>query len=96
MVRSSDAIWLPSGISIHERKQIEVVDERIFMGTAVALLCAAGLWHDRWFLEHTGKGQRLVGWLGEAKALWTLRGLFTVGALFGCLLAIGIIKPIQW
>mgnify|MGYP001444978656 CR=1 FL=1 len=66
------------------------------MGTVIALLCATGIWQDRWFLEHTGKGQRLVGWLGEAKALWAIRGLFAVGALFGGLLAIGIIKPIQW
>jgi hypothetical protein len=66
------------------------------MGMAVALLCATGLWHDRWFLENTGKGQRLVRWLGEANALWTLRGLFVAGILFGVLLAVGIITPIRW
>ena len=66
------------------------------MGMAVALLCAAGLWHDRWFLENTGKGQRLVRRLGEANALWTLRGLFAAGALLGLLLAVGIITPIRW
>ncbi|MEX0703410.1 MAG: hypothetical protein WD069_15045 [Planctomycetales bacterium] len=71
-------------------------DERILMGTVTALLCAAGLWSARWFLEETRKGRRLERRLGPARALWVLRGLFAAGLLFGVLLALGIIRPIEW
>lgn len=71
-------------------------NEQILMGFAVAALCAAGLWKDRWFLANTKKGRRLAAWLGETKALWVLRGLFGVGILFGLLLAGDVIRPVHW
>lgn len=66
------------------------------MGVGVVVLCAAGLWQDRWFLRNTKKGQRLIRWFGEERAVWILRSLLSAGALFGLLLATGIINPVRW
>jgi hypothetical protein len=66
------------------------------MGGAVILVCLMLLSRDRWFLERTGKGQRLVQWFGDAKALWAFRALLLAGMIIGGLLAMGIIRPIQW
>ena len=70
--------------------------EQIFIGITVAVLFAAGLCKDRWFLTHTKKGKRLVGWFGEDNAIWVLRGLFGLGVLFGLLLAMNVIRPVRW
>jgi len=71
-------------------------NDQIFMGAAVALCCAAGLFHQRWFLEQTPKGQRLIRRFGETGGTWLFRGLLIVGLLFGGLLAMGVIHPIRW
>ena len=70
--------------------------EQILIGVLFALLCLAGLWKDRWFLENTTKGERLADKLGAARALWVLRILFLLGLLFGALLATNVIRPVQW
>lgn len=70
--------------------------DQVVMGLGIALLCVTGLWNGRWFLEHTRKGQRLVGTFGDVRALWVLRFLFVAGAAFGLLLAADVIRPIQW
>ncbi len=70
--------------------------EQVFIGTATAILCLIGLWQNAWFLEHTPKGRRLADWFGTRKAAWLLRGLFAAGAVFGLLLAAGIINPVRW
>ena len=70
--------------------------EQIFIGITVAVLCAAGLCKERWFLTRTKKGKRLIGWFGEEKAIWVLRGLFGLGMLFGLLLAMNVIRPVRW
>ncbi len=66
------------------------------MGVIVAILCAVMAYKDRWFLEKTRKGQRLVSWFGAEKAPRILLGLAFLGILFGVLLASGVIRPIQW
>ena len=71
-------------------------NDQIVMGAGIALLCLAGLWNDRWFLAHTKKGRWLVRRCGETGALWTLRSLLTLGTLFGVLLAVDVIRPVQW
>ena len=73
-----------------------MLNEQVAMGVIIALLCVAGLYYDRWFLSHSKKGQRLVIRLGERKATWVVRLLFTAGALFGTLLATDVIRPVQW
>lgn len=73
-----------------------MLNEQILIGALIVLLCATGLWHDRWFLENTRKGQRLIRWFGEGKALWVLRAFLGGGVVFGILLAVGIIRPVQW
>ncbi len=65
------------------------------MGSAVAALCGWGLYHDRWFLASTKKGQRLVRWFGEKRAVWVLRALCVLGILFGVFLATGVVNPIN-
>jgi hypothetical protein len=72
------------------------MDEQVLIGVTVALLCGLGLWHDRWLLSGTRKGQRLVGWFGEQRGLWVLRVLLVSGALFGLLLATDVIRPVRW
>jgi len=70
--------------------------EQIFIGSATAVLCLAGLRNNAWLLEHTRKGRRLVDCFGTVKAVWILRGLFIAGAIFGALLATGVINPVHW
>ncbi len=66
------------------------------MGSGIIVLCLM-LWsRDRWFLDHTSNGQRLVAWCGPARAPWVLRAILLAGITFGALLANGIIRPIQW
>ncbi len=72
------------------------IPEHVLMGSLTAVLCLFGLWNARWFIIETRKGRKLVEWLGETTALWTTRALFLFGALFGILLAIEIIQPVQW
>jgi hypothetical protein len=73
-----------------------MTNERILIGTVSAALCLLGLWRQRWFLHETAKGQRLIAWFGEERALWVLRLLLTLGIVFGTLLAIGVIRPLEW
>lgn len=70
--------------------------EQILIGSVTALLCVFGLVKSEWILQNTKKGERLVRWFGETRAIWILRGLLVLGGLFGVLLASNIIKPIQW
>ena len=55
--------------------------EQIFIGSATAVLCLAGLRSNAWLLEHTRKGRRLVDCFGTVRAVWILRVLFAAGAL---------------
>jgi hypothetical protein len=70
--------------------------DQIFMGAAVVIVCATGLYNDRWFIQNTRKGRRLVGWFGETGSIWVLRGLLIGGAVFGALLAAGFVNPVRW
>ena len=73
-----------------------IPNEQILIGVVVSVLCLAGLVKDRWFLEHTRKGQWLTRRLGPTRAVWALRGLFSAGAVFGILLATNVIHPVRW
>ena len=70
--------------------------EQIFIGLTTAALCGVGLYREFWFLSETNKGQWLTRIFGFSTALWILRGLFTVGVIFGLSLALGIVNPIRW
>ncbi len=70
--------------------------EQALLGLVVAILCAVGLWKERWFYENTKKGRRLARWFGETRGLWILRWLLIAGAAFGLLLAANIIRPVRW
>ena len=73
-----------------------MLNPQSFIGGAVAVLCGAALRYDRWFLEETTKGRRLVKWLGEARAVWVWRFALAVGIAFGVALAGGIVNPLTW
>jgi len=73
-----------------------VTKEQAILGLTVTVLCAVGLWKDRWFLANTKKGRRLSRWLGETRGLWVLRSLLVLGAAFGVLLAMNMIRPVRW
>lgn len=66
------------------------------MGGGVALLSLIGLWQTSWLLEHTRKGAWLRERAGDSRAAWILRGLFLCAVLFGVLLALNVIRPVQW
>ena len=68
--------------------------EQLLMGSAVALASAAGLWHRRWLLAETRKGQGLARWLGARRALWCVTALLAGGVLLGLLLAGGLVRPL--
>ena len=70
--------------------------DQVFMGSAVALCCVVGLVKHRWFLQETPKGQRLIRRFGEAGGARVLCGLLIIGAVFGGLMAVGVIHPIRW
>jgi hypothetical protein len=70
--------------------------EQIIIGGATAALCLTGLWQADWLIEHTKKGRRLVAKFGDPQATRILKLLLLLGALFGTLLAAGIINPIRW
>ena len=66
------------------------------MGAGAITLCLM-LWvRQRWFLEQTRKGQKLVEMVGSKNAPWVLTLILVAGIAFGGLLAKGVIKPIQW
>lgn len=70
--------------------------EQVLIGGTTAALCLAGLRHAEWLLEHTRKGRRLATRFGDVGAARILKLLLLAGALFGGLLASGIINPIRW
>ena len=68
----------------------------VLVGSVTILFCVLIAVRERWFLEATTKGQRLVRCFGPERALWVLRGLTAFGILFGASLAAGVIHPIRW
>jgi len=72
------------------------LSQEMAMGVAVAIVCLLLLLRERWILAETVKGQRLVKWCGATRASWLLRSLLLAGALFGGLLAGGVIRPLKW
>jgi hypothetical protein len=73
-----------------------MVTQQTAMGVVIAALCVFGLLNARWLFERTRKGRRLAQWFGEGHGLQVLCGLLAAGALFGILLAAGVIRPIHW
>lgn len=73
-----------------------MIRDNVLVGGLVIILCALVATKERWVLESSKKGQRLVRWFGPGIAVWVLRGLLAFGIVFGALLAGGIIRPIQW
>ena len=70
--------------------------EQTIIGGATATLCLIGFWKVEWLLEHSRNGRRLVARFGDLGATRILKLLLLTGALFGTLLAAGIINPIRW
>lgn len=73
-----------------------MIQHHVLMGGLIVVLCGLVGSKERWVLENSKNGQRLVRWFGQHSAIWVLRGLVAFGMIFGALLAIGIIRPIQW
>jgi hypothetical protein len=73
-----------------------MLQQHVVVGCMIVALCGLIVVNSRLFLEKTKKGQRLVGRFGPDRAPWVLRGLAATGAVFGALLAMGIIRPVQW
>jgi len=87
-------------LQYHQNKSVEVgvsmPKEQIAIGAIVAVLCLAGAWKERWLLEHSKYGHRLIGWFGPQRAPWVLRCLLCGGIVFGVLLATNVIHPVRW
>lgn len=67
--------------------------DQIFIGSVFAVVCLIVVWQARWMSEHSRMGRGLASWLGETAGLWTLRGIFAALAVFGVLLATGVVSP---
>ena len=72
------------------------MQQHVLIGGLIMAMCLILVFRDRWFLTNTSKGERLIRWFGEFGGLWVLRGLLLSGIIFGGLLAMQIIRPIQW
>ena len=70
--------------------------EQIAIGVLMAGLCAVGIRHRRWLVVETSKGRRLSQWCGQARALWLVTILLSLGVVWGVLLACDIARPLQW
>lgn len=70
--------------------------DQILFGTALALVSIVGLACESWLMQHTKKGQSLARWFGEANGRWVLRALLAGFALLGTLLALDVVRPLQW
>ena len=73
-----------------------VISQDTAMGAGIIALCVMLWFRERWILEQSRNGRRLVEWCGPTRAPWVLRALLLAGITFGGLLANGTIKPIQW
>ncbi len=69
------------------------MNEQQLIGSVLVVLGGAGLYHQRWLLEQTPKGRRLVGWFGATGGPWVLRFLLAAVVVFGVLLVSGVIGP---
>ena len=70
------------------------MNEQQLIGSVVAVLGGVGWYHQRWLLERTSKGRRLVAWFGAASGPWVLRFLLAAVVAFGVLLACDVVGPL--
>ena len=70
--------------------------EQIFIGSVFALVCLVVVWQAPWMCEHSRFGRGLARRLGEPAGVWTLRAIFAALAVFGLLLASGVVSPLRW
>ncbi len=66
------------------------------MGCGVAVMSLIGLLNTRWLIEQTRKGEWLRQKTGDRNAGRILQACFLSGIIFGILLAVDIIRPVQW
>ena len=59
------------------------MNEQQLIGLVVAVLGCVGWYHQRWLLERTPKGRRLVGWFGLVGGARVLRLLLAAVVVFG-------------
>ena len=69
------------------------MNEQQLIGLVVAVLGCVGWYHQRWLLERTPMGRRLVGWFGLVGGARVLRLLLAAVVVFGVLLAGDVIGP---
>jgi len=70
--------------------------DQILMGVGVAVMSAVGFWKTDWLLRHTPKGEWFVRRYGVGRARLIVRTCFFFAAVFGVLLAVNVIRPVQW
>ena len=71
------------------------MNDEILMGTTVAMLSGFGLLKVRWLIANTRKGHWLTSRLGERRAVFVTAGVLFLLAVFGVLLAVGVIRPLN-
>lgn len=93
--RTPSAIARQSGCDSF-RDMESMLNEQLVMGTLIALLSLFGLTQERWLLTKTAKGRTLMHLCGENRGPWVFRAMLVACATFGTLLALDIIRPLQW
>jgi len=73
-----------------------MIPQHVMVGGLMCLLCSLLAIKSQWFLAHTRKGAFLTRQFGDDRAPWVLRGLALGGIVFGLLLALEVVRPIQW
>lgn len=73
-----------------------MIPDNVAIGSLIIILCVIFLVMERWILAKSAKGQWLVRQFGVDAAPWVFRGLILLSIALGVLLALGVIRPLQW
>ena len=70
--------------------------DQLIFGTALAMVSLAGLAFESWILANTRKGRFVTERFGVRGGRWALRAVLCGFVLLGTLLALDLVRPIQW
>lgn len=72
-----------------------MVPQHVAMGLGIVFVSLILLLNQQRLLVHSRYGRQLRHWFGEERAPFVLRSLLTLTAIFGVLLAIEVVRPLN-